>query len=78
MNYRLDIQYDGTRYEGWQRQKTTGNTFRGKSKKSCPGCWMHLFRSTAREEQMQAYTQKARWLMCTWIQRKTVRRSAHT
>ena len=30
MNYRLDIQYDGTRYEGWQRQKTTGNTIQGK------------------------------------------------
>lgn len=30
MNYRLDIQYDGTRYEGWQRQKTSGNTIQGK------------------------------------------------
>ena len=30
MNYRLLIQYDGTRYEGWQRQKTTGNTIQGK------------------------------------------------
>lgn len=30
MNYRLLIQYDGTRYDGWQRQKTTGNTIQGK------------------------------------------------
>lgn len=30
MNYRLLIQYDGTRYEGWQRQKTTANTIQGK------------------------------------------------
>lgn len=30
MNYRLLIQYDGTRYEGWQRQKTTDNTIQGK------------------------------------------------
>lgn len=30
MNYRLDIQYDGTRYEGWQRQKAAGNTIQGK------------------------------------------------
>jgi len=30
MNYRLLIQYDGTRYEGWQRQKMTGNTIQGK------------------------------------------------
>ena len=30
MNYRLDIEYDGTRYEGWQRQKRTENTIQGK------------------------------------------------
>lgn len=30
MNYRLLIQYDGTRYDGWQRQRTTGNTIQGK------------------------------------------------
>jgi len=30
VNYRLLIQYDGTRYDGWQRQKTTGNTIQGK------------------------------------------------
>ena len=30
MNYRLDIQYDGSRYGGWQRQKDTENTIQGK------------------------------------------------
>lgn len=30
MNYRLDIQYDGTRYNGWQRQKNTEQTIQGK------------------------------------------------
>ena len=30
MNYRLDIQYDGSRYGGWQRQKDTDNTIQGK------------------------------------------------
>ena len=30
MNYRLDIAYDGSRYEGWQRQKKTGKTIQGK------------------------------------------------
>lgn len=30
MNYRFLIQYDGTRYDGWQRQKTTQNTIQGK------------------------------------------------
>jgi tRNA pseudouridine38-40 synthase len=29
-NIRLKISYEGTRYQGWQRQKTTGNTIQGK------------------------------------------------
>ena len=29
-NIRLKICYDGTRYQGWQRQKTTENTIQGK------------------------------------------------
>ena len=30
MNYRFDIQYDGTRYGGWKRQKTTDHNIQGK------------------------------------------------
>ena len=30
MNYKLTIQYDGSRYDGWQRQGNTGNTVQGK------------------------------------------------
>lgn len=29
-NYKLIIQYEGTRYKGWQRQETTENTIQGK------------------------------------------------
>lgn len=29
-NYRLKIQYDGTRYHGWQRQKTGADTIQGR------------------------------------------------
>lgn len=29
-NYKIIIQYDGTRYRGWQRQKSTDNTIQGK------------------------------------------------
>lgn len=29
-NYLLRLQYDGTRYEGWQKQKTTDRTIQGK------------------------------------------------
>lgn len=30
MNYKLIIQYEGTRYDGWQRQGNTDNTIQGK------------------------------------------------
>lgn len=30
MNYRMLVQYDGTRYEGWQRQTRTAETIQGK------------------------------------------------
>ena len=29
-NIRVILQYDGTRYQGWQRQESTGNTIQGK------------------------------------------------
>ena len=29
-NFKLTIQYEGTRYQGWQRQDSTGNTIQGK------------------------------------------------
>lgn len=30
INYKMRIQYDGTRYKGWQRQKSTEQTIQGK------------------------------------------------
>ncbi len=30
VNYKLTIQYDGTRYDGWQKQGNTGNTIQGR------------------------------------------------
>ncbi|MDE7321375.1 MAG: tRNA pseudouridine(38-40) synthase TruA [Lachnospiraceae bacterium] len=29
-NFKISIQYEGTRYQGWQRQNTTDNTIQGK------------------------------------------------
>ena len=29
-NYKLTIQYDGTRYSGWQKQGNTADTIQGK------------------------------------------------
>lgn len=34
MNYRCIVQYDGTRYEGWQKQKRTEETIQGKLEKT--------------------------------------------
>jgi len=33
-NYKLTVQYDGTRYNGWQRQGNTDNTIQGKLNES--------------------------------------------
>lgn len=30
MNYRITLQYDGSRYDGWQKQGNTANTIQGK------------------------------------------------
>ena len=30
MNYRMKVQYDGTRYQGWQRQSGSPATIQGK------------------------------------------------
>ena len=30
MNYRMVIQYDGTRYKGWQRQSSGNDTIQGR------------------------------------------------
>ena len=29
-NYRIVLQYEGTRYQGWQRQGSTENTIQGR------------------------------------------------
>ena len=29
-NYKIVLQYDGSRYDGWQKQGNTGNTLQGK------------------------------------------------
>lgn len=29
-NFKILIQYEGTKYQGWQRQESTGNTIQGK------------------------------------------------
>ena len=72
MNYRLDIQYDGSRYGGWQRQKDTDNTIQGKIEDV-------LTKMLGTEVQIQGagrtdagYMPKVRWR----ISMRTVKRAA--
>lgn len=34
-NYKMSLQYDGTRYDGWQKQGNTKNTIQGKLEEVC-------------------------------------------
>ena len=34
-NYKIRLQYDGTRYDGWQKQGNTKNTIQGKLEEVC-------------------------------------------
>lgn len=40
-NFRLTIAYDGSRYNGWQRQSSTGNTVQGKLETVLSGIFGH-------------------------------------
>ena len=37
MNYKLTISYDGSRYDGWQKQGNTDNTIQGKLEAALKG-----------------------------------------
>ena len=67
MNYRFDIQYDGTRYGGWQRQKTTENTIQGKIG----------YRYREQEGRMRESTLWARWPTAISRQILTVKKYAN-
>lgn len=46
-NFKMVIQYEGTRYQGWQKQENTENTIQGKletllSKMTQTGCPGHF------------------------------------
>lgn len=61
-NYRITIQYDGTRYHGWQRQGNTGNTIQEKFEavlsKMC-GCSVEIFASGRTDAGVHAKEQTA-------------------
>ena len=73
MNYLLTIEYEGTRYEGWQRQKKTTQTIQGKLEQV-------LSRMTEKEIEIDGagrtdagFMQRIRQPVCIW-QRNGIRR----
>ena len=53
MNIGVWLSYDGTRYDGWQKQGNTDRTIQGKLEAVLDG-------------QTREFTQKARWLISIW------------
>lgn len=73
MNYLLTIEYEGTRYEGWQRQKKTTQTIQGKLEQV-------LSRMTEKEIEIDGagrtdagFMRRIRQPVCIW-QRNGIRR----
>ena len=59
MNIGVWLSYDGTRYDGWQKQGNTDRTIQGKLEAV-------LEKSTVQDGQTREFTQKARWLISIW------------
>lgn len=61
-NYKMVIQYEGTRYQGWQKQESTENTVQGKLEtilgKLC-GCRIEVHGSGRTDAGVHAYGQTA-------------------
>ena len=55
----ITVAYDGTRYKGWQVQKSTEDTIQGKLQKVLESMCGH----PVEEGLMQEFMQEARWLI---------------
>lgn len=62
-NYKIVLQYEGTKYQGWQRQESTGNTIQGKLEalltKMCDGISVEVQGSGRTDAGVHAYGQIA-------------------
>ena len=63
MNYKLTIEYDGSRYDGWQRQTKTEQTIQGKIE-NVLSRRIGRFRYLAPGEQTAGYMPEGRLPMC--------------
>lgn len=78
MNYRMKIQYGGTRYNGWQRQQSTGNTIPGKIEAVLSRMVGVPWKSTAPGAQTPVSMRFARPPICILIPRLPPARSGIT
>ena len=74
-NIRITLQYEGTRYQGWQRQESTDNTIQGKLEalltKMC-GSKVEVTASGRTDSGVHALGQAANFHIDTDIDRKSV------
>ena len=65
-NIQVILEYDGTRYDGWQKQGNTENTIQGKLETvDGPGS---QWRYTDPGERMPEFTPEGRARISTWMQ----------
>lgn len=55
MNLKMTVQYDGTRYDGWQRQGNTENTIQGRIENVLEKMTGEKSKFLEREERMRAF-----------------------
>lgn len=60
-NYKIIVQYDGTRYKGWQVQKSTDATIQGKLQMVLSKLAGHPVEGLVPEEPMPEYMPMDRW-----------------
>ena len=58
-NFKIILQYEGTRYQGWQRQESTQNTIQGKLERL-------LTRLAGTEVEIQA-SGRTDWVLFRWM-----------
>ena len=66
MNIGVWLSYDGTRYDGWQKQGNTDRTSRASWRRFWKSWKAVRWRSTVQDGQTREFTQKARWLISIW------------
>ena len=65
MNYRLILQYDGSRYDGWQRQGNTEKTVQGKIEEVLSRLLEEPVEIDGQEERMPVFMRLDRRLIST-------------